>query len=175
VLDPVGYGAVTITKAISIVNDGVGVAAIGSLGAPSGNAGASDSVHLRGLTIEGFGSGISGILFNTGENLEIENCVIRNFGNVGIEISPSTSSSFSLLPIITRGRRTAGRADGHIRTPARAGRVNDDGPKRFPHGLHASQRIVAGFRSYGGMAFAVAGDAMANALEAPQFLDVEMD
>ncbi len=58
VLDPAGYGTVTITKAISIVNDGVGVAAIGTA---SGNgitinAGASDSVHLRGLTIEGIGS-----------------------------------------------------------------------------------------------------------------------
>jgi hypothetical protein len=57
VLDPAGYGAVTINKSISIVNDGVGVAAIG---ASSGNAititaGASDSVHLRGLTIEGKG------------------------------------------------------------------------------------------------------------------------
>ena len=30
VLDPAGYGTVTITKAISIVNDGVGVAAIGA-------------------------------------------------------------------------------------------------------------------------------------------------
>jgi hypothetical protein len=46
VLDPAGYGAVTITKAISIVNDGVGVAAIGA-GSGNGitiNAGASDSV-----------------------------------------------------------------------------------------------------------------------------------
>jgi hypothetical protein len=54
VLDPGGYGPVTITKAMSIVNDGVGVAAIG---APSGNAitinaGGDDSVHLRGLTID---------------------------------------------------------------------------------------------------------------------------
>jgi hypothetical protein len=47
VLDPAGYGTVTITKAISIVNDGVGVTAIGT---SSGNgitinAGASDCVH----------------------------------------------------------------------------------------------------------------------------------
>jgi hypothetical protein len=60
VLDPAGYGAVTIAKAISIVNDGVGVAAIG---AATGNgvtikAGAGDSVHLRGLTIDGLGSGL---------------------------------------------------------------------------------------------------------------------
>ena len=81
VLDPAGYGAVTITKAISIVNDGVGVAAIGvsSGNAITINAGANDSVHLRGLTIEGLGSGLSGILFNSGANLAIENCVIRNF------------------------------------------------------------------------------------------------
>ena len=97
VLDPAGYGPVTINKAISIVNDGVGVAAIG---AGSGNrvtinAGASDSVHLRGLTIEGLGSGANGILFNTGKSLAIENCVIRNFG-IGIFIAPSTSSSFSV-------------------------------------------------------------------------------
>jgi hypothetical protein len=98
VLDPAGYGMVTISKAISIVNDGVGVAAIGT---SSGNgvtinAGASDSIHLRGLTIEGLGSGAAGIQFNTGENLAIENCVIRNFKGAGIVITPSTSSSFSV-------------------------------------------------------------------------------
>jgi hypothetical protein len=96
VLDPADYGTVTITKAVSIVNDGVGVAAIG---AESGNgvtinAGASDSVHLRGLTIDG--TGLYGILFTTGGTLEIENCVVRNFANAGINIVPSTSSSFSV-------------------------------------------------------------------------------
>lgn len=98
VLDPADYSAVTITKAIDIVHDGAGVAAIG---ASSGNgitinAGASDSVHLRGLTIEGLGTGTSGILFNMGGNLAIENCVIRNFTNPGIYISASTSSRFSV-------------------------------------------------------------------------------
>jgi hypothetical protein len=92
VLDPAPYGPVIITKAISIVNDGVGVAAIG---AGSGhaitiNAGASDSVHLRGLTITQIGFG--GILFNTGGNLAIENCVVTG----GIFILASTSSSFSV-------------------------------------------------------------------------------
>jgi hypothetical protein len=99
VLDPAGYGAVTITKTISIVNDGAGVAAIAvAIGASSGNAitinaGASDRVHLRGLTIDG--RGLNGIQFNTGGNLAIENCVVRNF-TTGINIVPSTSSSFSV-------------------------------------------------------------------------------
>jgi hypothetical protein len=98
VLDPAGYGAVTITKAISIINDGVGVAAIGAAtgNGVTINAGANDSVHLRGLTIEGISGATNGILFNTGGNLAIENCVIRGFINAGIAITPSTSSSFSV-------------------------------------------------------------------------------
>jgi hypothetical protein len=109
VLDPAGYGAVTINKSISIVNDGVGVAAIG---ASSGNAititaGASDSVHLRGLTIEGKGSGLNGIQFDTGGNLQIENCVIRNFGN-GIVVGPTTSSSFFVSNTIAANNVSSG-------------------------------------------------------------------
>jgi hypothetical protein len=110
VLDPAGYGAVTITKAISIVNDGVGVAAIG---VSSGNgitisAGATDSVHLRGLTIAGLSSGSNGILFNTGGNLAIENCVIRNFANAGLNIAPSTASSFSVSNTIASNNAVVG-------------------------------------------------------------------
>lgn len=41
------------------------------------NAGASNAVSLRGLTIKGigFGSG-NGIVFNSGKSLTIENCAI---------------------------------------------------------------------------------------------------
>jgi hypothetical protein len=99
VLDPAGYGAVTIIHAISIVNDGAGTAGItaSSGNAITINAGTSDSVHLRGLTIEGISGATNGILFNSGGNLEIENCVVRGFvSGAGIFISPSTSSSFSV-------------------------------------------------------------------------------
>jgi Right handed beta helix region len=111
VLDPGGYGTVTITKAVSIVNDGVGVAAIGAPSSLIGvtiKAGANDSVHLRGLTIDGLGSGQFGILFITGRNLAIENCVIRNFAIHGIEIAPSTSSSFSVLNTIASNNKSHG-------------------------------------------------------------------
>jgi hypothetical protein len=123
VLDPAGYGTVTITKAISIVNDGAGVAAIGAsssnaITAIMINAGASDSVHLRGLTIEGPSSATNGIRFNTGGNLAIENCVVRNFPFGGILIGPMTRSStpmsFSVSNTIvsnTAHRRTQQRHD----------------------------------------------------------------
>ncbi|MGH6812151.1 MAG: right-handed parallel beta-helix repeat-containing protein [Methylocella sp.] len=109
VLDPAAYGPVTITKSISIVNDGVGTAGIrpnfsvGNEGVTI-KAGAGDSIHLRGLTIEGgsFSLG-SGIVFLSGGNLAIENCVIRDFMNTGIAIEPSTSSSFSVSNTIVSG------------------------------------------------------------------------
>jgi hypothetical protein len=111
VLDPAGYGTVTVNKSISIVNDGAGVAGIQTVAGATGvtiNAAASDSVHLRGLTIEGLRSGSSGIQFNTGGNLAIENCVVRNFANRGINISPSTSSSFSVSNTIVSNNASNG-------------------------------------------------------------------
>jgi Right handed beta helix region len=114
VLDPAGYGPVTITKAISIANDGVGVAAIGAAtgNGVTINAGASESVHLRGLTIQGLGSGLNGILFSTGGNLAIENCVIRNFATAGISISLSAPSSFSVSNTIASNNGISGIAVG---------------------------------------------------------------
>jgi hypothetical protein len=95
-LDPAGYGAVTITKAISIVNDGVGSAGVLVPAAGIGifiNAGASDNIHLRGLIIEGAGVGITGIQFNAGQSLTIENCVIRNVTSIGLSFAPQASST----------------------------------------------------------------------------------
>lgn len=102
VLDPGDFGRMNITSSLSLVNDGAGVAAIG---VSSGNAititaGPSDSVHLRGLTITGIGGGSNGIDFASGGDLSVENCVVRYFAGAGISVSPSTSSSFTVLNTI---------------------------------------------------------------------------
>ena len=79
--------------------------AVASIGVSSGNAitinvGPNDSVHLSGLTIDGFGVGINsaqnGILFNKGGNLAIENCVVRGFFIAGINIEPRTNTPSSV-------------------------------------------------------------------------------
>jgi parallel beta helix pectate lyase-like protein len=95
ILDPAGYGAITISKAISLVNDGVGTA--GMLALSAGNAititaGSSDAIQLRGLTIEGSGVGHNGIVFNAGGSLTVANCVVQNFNGEGISIQPSSGS-----------------------------------------------------------------------------------
>ena len=109
-LDPAGYGPVTIIHAISIVNDGAGTAGItaGSGNAITINAGASDSVHLRGLTLTGLGTGANGIQFNSGGNLAIENCVIWNFTSAGLNIAPSTTSTFSVSNTIASNNSNRG-------------------------------------------------------------------
>src|SRR6185312_2884503 len=59
VLDPGGFGALTITKSISIFADGVeaGVLVSGTNGIII-NAGVNDVVYLHGLSFDGLGTGL---------------------------------------------------------------------------------------------------------------------
>jgi hypothetical protein len=95
VLDGAGYGAITITKALSIVSDGA-VAAVqqptSGLNAITINAGVNDAVSLRGLTLDGIGAGNNGILFNSGANLSVINCVVRHFAVNGVLIQPASGT-----------------------------------------------------------------------------------
>jgi hypothetical protein len=72
-LDPAGYGTVTISKAISIQGHGyAGIAAPNGATAITINAGLSDEINLRGLLIDGVGSGQAGIVLYGGAVLEIQ-------------------------------------------------------------------------------------------------------
>jgi hypothetical protein len=107
VLDPGGYGAVTITKSITIDGGGIegSILATGTTGVVV-NAGATDIVTLRNLTISGNSKitsgvpdnpGVNGIRFLAGAALHVENCQIQSFrrtsaGNGwGILVNPSTA------------------------------------------------------------------------------------
>ncbi len=94
VLDPGGYGAVTITKSISIYGAGeAGVLVSGTNGIVI-TAGASDVVNIRGLVFDGLNTGINGILISSAHRVNIENCVIQEFGTTagqaGINIASSS-------------------------------------------------------------------------------------
>ena len=96
-LDPGSYGLLTITKAISILGDGHGgIAASNGATAITINAGTTDQVNLRGLVIEGFGSGGNGIVFNTGGSLNIQSSIVRNFTTNGIQFTASTTSALNV-------------------------------------------------------------------------------
>jgi len=88
-LDPAGYGAVTITKAITIDGGGGQVASVlvsGTNGIVV-QAGPSDVVILRNLRINGIGTEINGIRWLAGKALTVENCDIFGFTTNGIDIA----------------------------------------------------------------------------------------
>ena len=90
-LDPAGYGAVTITKGITIDGGGGQVASVlvsGTNGIVV-QAGPSDVVILRNLRINGIGTGINGIRWLSGKALTVENCDIFGFTTNGIDIAKS--------------------------------------------------------------------------------------
>lgn len=97
VLDPGGFGAVTITKSISIEAEGViaGVLVSGTNGIVV-NAAVTDNVTLRGLTFEGLGTGLAGIKFLNGGTLTVDSCHINNFTGAGIDFEPATAGNTQL-------------------------------------------------------------------------------
>ncbi len=92
-LDPGGFGAVTITKGITISGDGT-LAGILNAGGVNGiivNAPANDVVTIRSISIHGGGTGLNGIRYLGGKRLNVENCTISGFTNRGIDVSPTSA------------------------------------------------------------------------------------
>src|SRR5262245_46290935 len=85
-LDPGGFGAVTITKAITIdCRHTVGGVLASLVNGINVHAAATDRIVLRGLDIHGTGSGLSGVLFSSGASLHVEDSVISGM-QTGISI-----------------------------------------------------------------------------------------
>jgi hypothetical protein len=105
VLDPGGFGGVTITKSISIISDHTeaGVLVSGT-NAIIINAGVNDIVVLRGLDIEGLGTGLNGIRFLAGKALYVENCTINRFTQHGIDFNPSGAAFLHVRDTIIRNQ-----------------------------------------------------------------------
>ena len=94
-LDPGGFGAVTITKSMTIdchYTEG------GVLAGGNGiviNALSTDVVTLRGLDIFGVNPPTNGVRFLVGAALHIEDCVIRRFNaanSAGVSFAPSVAA-----------------------------------------------------------------------------------
>jgi hypothetical protein len=100
VLDPGGYGAVTITKSIFI--NGMWGGEAGVLAGGNGitvNAGVNDVVVLRGLTIFGVNPPTNGVRYLAGGALHIRDSVIKNFNaanSFGISVAPTAANPMEL-------------------------------------------------------------------------------
>jgi hypothetical protein len=84
-LDPGGFGAVTITKSITLDGTGTMASILASL--VNGiiiNAAATDVITIRGISIDGFCNGLSGINLLQAARVNVEDCVIFRMGGNGI-------------------------------------------------------------------------------------------
>jgi hypothetical protein len=118
-LDPGGFGAATITKAITI--DGGGTMASILAAGTNGiiiNAAAADSVTIRNVSINGFGTGLNGIRFIAGGTLHVENVTIFNFTQKGIDFQPGNNARLFVRDSSITGNATAGTGGGIFIKPA---------------------------------------------------------
>ena len=115
-IDPGGFGAVTIVKAMTISCEDVeaGVVVAGTNGVIV-NAGVNDVVVLRGIDFTGTVSvpGLNGVRFIAGAALHVEDCVIRNFTSVspnghGILFQPSGTSELYVSNSFITGNSSDG-------------------------------------------------------------------
>ena len=98
-LDPGGFGALTITKSLTIDGGGGQVASVLASGTNgiTVNAGPTDVVTLRNLRINGIvtatGGGLNGVKYITGGALHIEDCYIFGFTGDGIDVATTTPNA----------------------------------------------------------------------------------
>jgi hypothetical protein len=100
VLDPGGYGAVTITKAITIVGGKNNGGILNSLS--NGiviNAGPTDVIKISDVVIDGGGNGTNGIRFIAGGTLILDGVQVRGNGasGYGLHFNPSGSSKLTVI------------------------------------------------------------------------------
>ena len=127
VLDPGGFGGVTITKSITIASEYVeaGVLVSGTNGIIINGAGVV--VTLRGLDIEGVGTGLNGINFLQGSSLHVQNCTIRGFNGTnasGISFTPGTEAQLFVTDTIVMNNGQFAAGNGIVVRPTGSGNVS---------------------------------------------------
>jgi hypothetical protein len=113
VLDPGGFGALTITKSITL-DGGAGQVASVLVAGTNGivvSAGATDVVTIRNISFQGLAhgtngaafGGLNGIQFLAGKSLHIEHCAIQNFTQNGINIAGSGAAQIFIDDTVSTG------------------------------------------------------------------------
>jgi len=116
-IDPGGFGAVTITKSIAIdcLNTEAGVLATAGGSGIIINAAASDVITLRGLDIDGAGTGANGIRVLAAGSVTVDKVVIRGFraaGANGITFAPTTATKLAVTDSLITNNGNGGTTAG---------------------------------------------------------------
>jgi hypothetical protein len=127
-LDPGGFGALTITKSITISCETgtAGVLVSGTNGIVV-SVGASDIVYLRGLDFEGVTLGLSGISFIGAGVLHVQHCLIRGFNSgsaSGINFAANGPSELYVSDSVIADNGTGATGAGILIRPTGSAGVN---------------------------------------------------
>jgi len=109
VLDPGGFGGVTITKSITIRSTFEAGVLVSGTNAIVIAAGVNYQVILQGLDIEGLGTGLNGITVTGNiKRVYVDKCWINNFTQNGINMASTNSGARLLVTNTTITKSTTG-------------------------------------------------------------------
>jgi hypothetical protein len=102
VLDPGGFGAVTIIKSITINGTGTlaGILSALSPAAVTVNAGVNDTIILRDISMNGACSGTSGVRFLAGKTVMIDHCWIYGMTTRGIDVNKTADGNLKVIDTV---------------------------------------------------------------------------
>lgn len=138
-LDPGGFGAVTITKSITLDGTGTFASILASL--VTGitiNAASTDVITIRGISINGFCNGIRGMNILQAKTVNVEDCVIFRFAGPGILVNETSDLALNVRNTVIRDNTGPGiqtftsSATLKVRTTLEHVSLNGN-----QHGLHA--------------------------------------
>ena len=100
VLDPGGFGVVTITKGITINGTGT-LAGILSAGSPSAvtvnDATNTGTIILRDISMNGASTGTSGVRYLAGKTVMIDHCWIYGLTTHGVDVNLTNSGNLKMI------------------------------------------------------------------------------
>ena len=142
-LDPGGFGAVTITKSITLDGTGTFASILASL--TTGiiiNATNTDVITIRGVSINGFCNGIRGINILQAKTVNIEDCVIFRFAGDGITSTDNNGLKLNVRNTVIRdntgdGINAIAAAAGLAKITLANSSLNGNG-----NGLHAKSGVL---------------------------------
>src|SRR5215212_7728134 len=144
-LDPGGFGAVTITKSITLDGTGTMASILASL--VNGiiiNALSTDVITIRGISIDGFCNGLSGISILQAKAVNVEDCVIFRMGGNGITSTDNNGLKVNIRNTVLRDNGGDGiNAVAAAATPARISLTNVSINGNV-NGVHARSGVTVG-------------------------------
>lgn len=139
-LDPAGFGAVTITKSITLDGTGTMASILASL--VTGitiNALSTDVITIRGLSINGFCNGLRAMNILQAKTVNIEDCVMFRFAGPGILVNESSDLALNIRNTVVRDNTGAGldmtSSGGTVKFS-----IQDCSFNGNLHGIHAKSR-----------------------------------